>query len=77
MDIFVPDGYLTLHTAIERVAAIIHGEKLVSLSDQEEQKLEREKQRLDDLSRPEPHEWSGPLPRDAALKIPALSDAEF
>ena len=77
MDIFVPDGYLTLPATIDRVAAIIHGEKLVALSAQEEQKLEREKQRLDDFRRPEPHEWTGPRHRDAAVKIPELSYAEF
>ncbi len=77
MDIFVPDGYLTLPATIDRVTAIIHGEKLVALSAQEEQKLEREKQRLDDFRRPEPHEWTGPRHRDAAVKIPELSDAEF
>ena len=77
MDVFVPDGYLTMQAAIRRVAVIIHGDKLVSLSEQETQKLEREKRRLDDLGRPEPGIWSGPLPRDAAVKIPALGAAEF
>ena len=39
IDIFVPDGYLTLQAAIQRVATIVHGEKFVSLSEQETQDL--------------------------------------
>ena len=70
MDIFVPYGYLTLRAAIERVAAIIHGEKLVSLSEQEKENLaffdcQQGKLRLKHV------------PPGESVKMSPLSDAEF